>query len=286
MIVNKASNSGRALQVINKYREEIINKLKFFEIYEVGKEDSISEIANLKAKSFDVIVACGGDGTARSVAIGIKDQDVLFGLLPLGSGNDFAKMLGLSTSFNQNLEILAQGKTRNLDVGKVNNSFFINTYGIGFDGFTNYLASKSRIRGDFKYVVSGIKALTSAKLFEATIDSEEGSNSYKTLMVILANGKWEGGKYFISPNSLNNDGILELIILKNIGRIKLSIEFIKLSMGKPISSNLIHLKRVKKVAINTSNLVFAHADGENEQQESTFIVDLHPGKIKVISSIL
>ena len=282
LIVNKASNSGRSIDIINKHLKLINKTLKWVEIFEVDIHESISEIAKLKAKDFDVIVACGGDGTARNVAIGLRKSKKIFGILPLGSGNDFAKMLNLSQSFEENLNILKKAKTRSLDMGVVNDTFFINTLGIGFDGHTNYLASKSKVRGPLKYVLSGIRALISAKSFLTTIELGQNKKSFKTLMIIIANGKWEGGKYFVSPNSINNDGKLELIIFHSINRIKLMIEFIRLTFGKSLSSKLSEIISIEKAVIHTSIPVFVHADGEIELAQELFLIDIIPNHLNVI----
>lgn len=282
LIVNRASNSGKCLHTITKHLSLIKNTLKNVEVYELGENESIVDIASLKAETFNVIVACGGDGTARKVAIGIKDHDVLFGVLPLGSGNDFAKMLNLSSSLEVNLKVLEKAETSTLDLGILNDTFFINTLGLGFDGYTNYLASKSKIKGSLKYVLSGIKALITAKAFDATINCKGRTESFHTLMILIANGKWEGGKYFVSPNSLNNDGYLELIILKSISKIRLAIEFIKLSLGSSLSSDLIKLTSIQKTKITTSIPVYTHADGEIEKSEQHFSIDISPKKLNVI----
>ncbi|MEQ9310511.1 MAG: YegS/Rv2252/BmrU family lipid kinase [Balneolaceae bacterium] len=286
LIVNKASNSGRSFNTISKYSSDIKKTLKNVEIYEVGNTESISEIAALKANSFDVIVACGGDGTARKVAIGLKDRDVIFGVLPLGSGNDFAKMMNLPGSVKENLVILKAANTRSLNLVSFNKTFFINTLGIGFDGLTNYLASKANLKGAIKYVISGLKALIDAQMFEATITTNKEVKRFNTLMIIVANGKWEGGKYFVSPNSINNDGLVEVIILKNISRFRLTIEFLKLSFGYPLSSNLINSLSVQKADITTSTSVYVHADGEVEDNEMSFTISVYPINLTAIYSTL
>lgn len=282
LIVNGASNSGRSLHTIKKHLSLIKKTLKSVQIYEISEFESISEIAASNAETFDVIVACGGDGTARKVAIGIKDHDVLFGILPLGSGNDFAKMLNLSSSFTENLNVLKKANHRSLDLGVFNSSYFINTLGIGFDGFTNFLASQSRIKGSLKYVISGLKALIIAQAFDTSIHNEGKKRLFKTKMIIIANGKWEGGKYLVSPTSINNDGLLDFIVLNNINRFRLAIEFIKLSLGKPLSFSLIEKISFKKAVIKTSIPVFVHADGEVEKKQSSFLVTINPKMFNVI----
>lgn len=286
MIVNKASNSGRSLDIIHAHLPLIKEILEKVEIYPVEKHESISDVVRSKAQHFDVIVACGGDGTIRKAAIGIRDQDALLGLLPLGSGNDFAKMLGLKKSFERNLTILKQAQVITCDIVQVNNTQFINTLGIGFDGYTNYLSSKSAIKGSFKYVIAGLRALLTANLFNATITINNVSEKFESMMLIVANGKWEGGKYLVSPESLINDGELELIILNKISKAALAYEFIRLSIGRPLSTDLITLKRCSKAEIHLSKRVYVHADGEVEPRESTFQLSIIPNSFNVIHSMI
>lgn len=287
LIVNKASNSGRALSVIQNNWEEIQEKLKKVELVEVDRHQSITEITSEKSASFDVIVACGGDGTARKVAIGLIGSNALFGLLPIGTGNDFAKMLGLTNSFSKNLDVLVNRATRNLDVVRFNDSYFINTLGIGFDGRTNYYASKlTFLKGSGRYIVAGFQSLFTTKAFEAKIKSEGENRSFKTMMIIIANGKWEGGRYLVSPDSENNDGLFEVIVLLSLSKFRLALEFIRLSVGMEPSKNIFRSFKTYNIQISTSKPVFIHADGEGEIKSDSFRVSVLNSTLKVIGSFL
>lgn len=283
LIVNKASNSGRALAVIQAHWHQIKEKLIDVELSEVGPDDSIDQIAASKSEHFDVVVACGGDGTARKVAIGLKDSEALFGVLPIGTGNDFAKMLGLSSSFSANLDTLASLKTTSLDIIRFNNSYFINTLGLGFDGRTNLYATKlSWLKGSSKYVVAGLQSLIKSKPYTTTIQINDDVYTFDTLMTVIANGKWEGGRYFISPESVNNDGLFEIIIINNVTKIRLAAEFIRLSLGYRLSDDMYTLLDARKAIINTSKPVFVHADGEVEPSNHLFEVEIGIKKLSVI----
>lgn len=287
LIVNRASNSGRALAIIKSHWIKIQEKLGEVELIEVRSHDSIDQIATLKSQQFDIIVACGGDGTARKVAIGIKDSDALFGLLPIGTGNDFAKMLGLSSSFLENLNILASLKIKPLDLIQFNNSYFINTLGLGFDGRTNLYASNLQfLKGSLKYVVAGLQSLITSQSYTATIHIDNRIHSFKTLMTVVANGKWEGGRYFVSPASANDDGLFEIIIINNVPKLRLAIEFIRLSLGYKLSDSIHSVFRTNKATINTSNAVFVHADGEIETQQNQFNIKVSTKQLKVIYNSL
>lgn len=279
LLVNELSNSGKARSVIEQYKHEIESILEDVEINFIKKGVSLSEITQSKSENFQSIIACGGDGTARSVAIALKGSDTKFGLLPLGSGNDFAKALGLSKSFIQNLETIKRQKITQVDVIRFNEQYFINTLGIGFDGLTNYLASKSSIQSDLKYVVAGFKALTLAKPFSVQITSGERTMNLEVMMVIVANGSWEGGKYFISPESKNNDGISELILVKKISKLRLLIEFIRLSLGSTFSPDIILKQSFIKCTIKASSDQYIHADGELIDNNSSFVVSVEKEKI-------
>ena len=283
LIVNKAANSGRALSLLKNNWTEIQQKLGNVKLIEVNPEDSIIEIVALESHNFDVLVACGGDGTARKVAIGLKDSDTLFGLLPIGTGNDFAKMLGLSSSLSENLDALASLQTRNLDLIQFNESYFINTLGLGFDGRTNWYASKLPfIKGSSKYVIAGLQSLMTSKPFSVTIKADTEIYTLMTLMIVVANGKWEGGRYFVSKESVNDDGLFEIIIINNVSKIRLAIEFIRLSLGYSLSGNIHSVFRSNKAIINTSEAVFVHADGEVESQENQFEIKFNNSQLKVI----
>ncbi len=287
LIVNSASNSGKAPEVIEKYRSEIESKLKRFEIVWVTSEDSITDIAKSKASSFDVVVACGGDGTIRKVAIGLIGSNAILGVLPIGTGNDFAKMLQLTDSFSENLHKLATSSVEYLDVIQFNDSYFINTLGIGYDGRTNKYASRLNLfKGPIKYLLAGIQSLFTASPFETSLYIDDKSYSYKTLMVIIANGKWEGGRYFISPESKNNDGIFEILVLENVSKVRLAFEFIRLSAGKKPSENIFKVFKTNRIKLNTSIPVHIHADGEVESHSNTFNIKLLEYKLKVAGKFL
>ncbi len=287
LIVNKASNSGRALAVIQTHWDQIREKLVDVVLFEVGPDDSIDQIAALKSEHFGVVVACGGDGTTRKVAIGLKDSEALFGVLPIGTGNDFAKMLGLSSSFSANLDTLASLKTKSLDLIRFNNSYFINTLGLGFDGRTNLYATKlSWLKGSSKYVVAGLQSLIKCKPYTTTIQINDDVHSFDTLMTVIANGKWEGGRYFISPGSVNNDGLFEIIIINNVTKIRLAVEFIRLSLGYSLSDEIQSTLSANKATIKTSKQVLVHADGEVESKETKFEIEVVAKQLKVICTNL
>jgi YegS/Rv2252/BmrU family lipid kinase len=255
------------------------------EIIYVSEPEELVSISIEAAKRSSVVVACGGDGTAQSVAQGIHGSKALMGLIPVGSGNDFAKSIGLKTKQNIEyyLNVLLKRELLQVDMPKINEQIFVNTAGIGFDGLTNYYASQFRfLKGMMKYTVAGLKAFLTARpfLINGVIDDEKLSK--KVWLVAVANGAIEGGKYVISPASKNSDGILDLVIVPAYSRIKLGIAFIILSFGKTLPDSFSEVCSFKKASLNIQKKHFIHLDGEVGTSSSQYQIELKNEPLNVI----
>jgi diacylglycerol kinase family enzyme len=213
-------------------------------------------------------------------------KQVTLGVIPIGSGNDFAKSLGLPKNFEKNLSILKMGNIRGIDVVENEWGYFVNTFGMGLDGLTNYHASNSPFnRGMLRYFWGGLKALFQAKPFDISIKIPEitAPITYRSWMITIANGKNEGGRYTISPSSCNYDGKLEIVVVKDITRLRLVFEFLKLSVGLPFNQNIVDVFVTKSGCETTNNrVVKSHADGEQVYTHKVNKFKLLPGALNVI----
>lgn len=285
-LINTSSNASKAGTFVSEHEALLKRKFPESELVFIEREDSIAEIAALKSKQHTHIIACGGDGTVNQVVNGIIGRKVTLGVIPLGSGNDFAKSLGLSKNFKSNLSILETGKTKAIDVVKNEWGYFVNTFGIGLDGLTNFHASNSPFkRGLLRYFWGGLKALFQAKPFDVSVSIPElsGQISYRSWMITVTNGKIEGGRYKISPTSRNDDGKLEILIVKDIKRLRLVYEFLKLSAGLSFNKNIVDVFVTKKGCKTVCNrVVKSHADGEQVYTHKVNNFSLLPGAINVI----
>lgn len=265
-LINCASNAFRAENFFKQREASLKQQFRNAEFVYIRGDDSIKEIAAQKSNVCTHIVACGGDGTVSQVANGILHTKAILGVIPLGSGNDFAQSLGLSTKFDQAVSILKKNRVKRIDTVKSDWGYFLNTLGIGADGATSYYAGISKFKsGVLKYFVGGLRALFTSNPFFATVDISGKDNiiQHKTWMVALANGKNEGGGYTISPTSDHADGTFEIVIVHPVSRLALFIEFIKLSLGIPFKQDIISTYSVNDlVSIRVDNPQKIHADGE------------------------
>ena len=170
----------------------------------------------------DYIIAAGGDGTLNEVVNGIgrSSRIVRLGLLPLGTGNDFARCLRLPSSVDENIEILRAGKTKAIDMVKVTSDrvrYFVNVSAGGFSGMVDEKLT-SRMKktwGPLAYLRSAAAAFSDLHSYRTRVRfGTRAPQSYDLYNVIVANGRYIAGGWPIAPKANPSDGLLDVILIK------------------------------------------------------------------------
>ena len=164
-------------------------------------------------EGFRLIVAVGGDGTMRETALPLVHTDAVFGLVPCGTGNDFARALGIPTDVEAAAEILLGGEDRALDAGMANDQVYFNVAGFGFDvdvlDYTEEFKPKCK-NGSTAYIRGLLKALFGMKLRRSTITFPDGTVEANVLLIAAGNGRFFGGGMEVTPNADPTDGAAAL----------------------------------------------------------------------------
>lgn len=268
-----------------EHLDNITNRFTGCLVIMLDKGDLIVKQAAKAAEQFDYVIAAGGDGTAQQVAKGVLGTDAILGVLPMGSGNDFAKSLGMDKPFEQALDVLKRADINRIDVVQTGSDIFLNIFGVGIDGLTNYYAAGSPLKSaSLRYFVSAVKALLQADRFEYECIIDGDRLAGKSSMIVVANGPTEGGRYKISPRSCNTDGILEVIIVRDVPLSRIVPEFLKLSAGIPFDEE-IAIKRTCRdsLSITLDRSCYAHADGEIVQPATEFCFRIKKQVLPVIT---
>ncbi len=284
-VVNEFSNSSKAGTFIHEYEPQISKTFPKASIYYINNLDNIDQVVSNAVNSFNTIVACGGDGTIQCVAKHVFIAGKTLGVIPLGSGNDFAKSIGVlpKQHISYYLDILKKSKITEIDFPSVNETLFLNTVGIGFDGLTNIYAQRmSHVKSGLKYTLAGIKAFFLAKTFTISVQTLNTYFTENVWMIVLANGAFEGGKFHISPSSINTDGKVELVIFPAFSRIKLGYAFLKLSFGLELNSSYYRCLSVQKARLNFPKSQPAHLDGELFSIDKAADLAINNRKIRAI----
>ena len=293
-IVNTVAGEHSCL---NEVKKAIANESEVID-YELftpdSAKDNVSQIKSYLEAHPDEEVrfyACGGDGTLNKVASGIYGYpNASLAVLAYGSGNDYIKYYADLKTF-RNVENTMHGAEKRIDIMQVNERFAINATHFGLDSIVAKVMHKIRrypiIGGKMCYPIAVLRAFLTGMRTKCTVYADgEKLNDGKICLCTIANGKYVGGSYKCAPNSLNDDGLLEVCLIKPISRIKFALLKKSYTHGthldNPKFKDIIVYRRAKHVVIEGGKGFCVSLDGEvlnserivvdNKQQAIRFVV--------------
>jgi diacylglycerol kinase (ATP) len=216
------------------------------------------------------IVAAGGDGTLNEVVNGIavNRSRVRLGLIPLGTGNDFARTLGIPTDLDEAIAVLAAGHVRAIDLVRVTSDrvrYFVNVSAGGFSGLVNekLTPKMKKTWGPLAYLRSALAALPQLRAYRTKVSLGEGKRlSLSLYNVIIANGRYVAGGRLIAPKASITDGLLDIILIQERPAAELALLAAQVALGKHLSSDAIVFRRAAKVTVNSKPGMWFNVDGE------------------------
>jgi diacylglycerol kinase (ATP) len=218
----------------------------------------------------DYIIAAGGDGTLNEVVNGIARHaaDVRLGLLPLGTGNDFARCLKLPATIEENIEILRRARTRAIDLVRVKSDrtrYFVNVSAAGFSGKVNEKLTRAikKSWGPLAYLRSAAAALPDLRAYRTSIRfGSKERMSIDLYNVIIANGCYVAGGLPIAPRANPGDGLLDVILIRQRPAAEMALLAARVLLGKHLTSDAVVFRRVPKVSIRSKPGMWFNVDGE------------------------
>ena len=242
-----------------------------------GPGDAIDIARNLPLGENDATVAAGGDGTCNEVVNGLltrtaaSPQAPIFGILPIGRGNDFSSTPGIPENLEKALDILIEGRLSPLDAGFVKGGFFpdgryfVNGVGIGFDTKVGFDAAKMKIKSGFAYMLGAIINLIR---FEPSpvirIRYDDKETTLPAVIVSIVNGRRMGGSFYMGPNAILDDGKLDICYVRHRPtRLKLIDVFFHYPKGTQGECEEVYMSRAVKFHLTAiEGSMAAHCDGE------------------------
>lgn len=221
-------------------------------------------------KGCKLIVAAGGDGTLNEIvnALGEKNSGVLVGLIPLGTGNDFARTLGLPTEVEAAIDLLRAGKTRMIDLVRVTSDrvrYFANVSAGGFSGLVDekLTPKMKRTWGPLAYLRGATAALPELRAYRTTLSLDNKESLKLSLYnVVIANGRYVAGGRLIAPEASVDDGLLDIVLIQERSAPELALLAAQVALGKHLSSEAIVFRRAVKVTVNSRPGMRFNVDGE------------------------
>jgi diacylglycerol kinase (ATP) len=233
----------------------------------------------------DIFIAAGGDGTVHTVATKLVGGEKILGVLPLGSGNGFAKEFGFKLNLRSLLSDIKRADTVDIDVIEVNDKLCLNVAGIGLDSFVAHSFSTLKLRGFVPYVWLTLKTFLRLRPFHVNIKcGGEEILSDKLFVLTIANTRQFGNYAFIAPEARPNDGIINLVLIKPFPKILGPLFIIRLFTKRINKSKyVIHITTDKEIVIETDETRF-HIDGEPIKISGKVVVRIKREVLKVLKT--
>lgn len=238
----------------------------------------------------EALVVVGGDGMVHLGVNSLAGTGLPLGIVPVGTGNDVARMLGLplqdvAASCARVISAL-DGGGRVLDAGRITavgrTTWFAGAVSAGFDAAVNERANSWRWpRGAFRYTLAMLRELGSFRAITYTVTADGASSRVGAVLISVANGQSIGGGMRIVPDAAPDDGLLDLFIVKPLSRLAFLAVFPKVFSGRHTTHPAVEIRRVRSVRLTADNVV-AYADGER----IGFLpldIDVVPGALRVLA---
>jgi YegS/Rv2252/BmrU family lipid kinase len=258
-----------------------------YEFHFTKQRGHATELVKEIGSGFDVIVSVGGDGTINEIANGMPNIDKPLGIIPIGTGNDFARSCSFKIGdLESSIDVLLAHDVKDIDVGEVNGRRFVNVMGMGFEGRANDIGKiLSFLRGTFKYLIAIGGTYLTYRRMPLEIKFNDIEINDKVFLVSIGNGWNVGGGLQLTPKAKLDDGLFDICFVENISRWRILKVFGKLYDGTANEVDEMQAYQTKELTVKSSLPIPAHIDGESfDPVQKEFNIKIIPGALKIIGN--
>ncbi len=261
--------SGREL--FKRHLPEVLEKLEKagFETSchaTTGAGDATNAARIAVERKYDLVVAAGGDGTINEVVNGLAEQEYrpTLGIIPVGTTNDFARAIGVPRNIDGACDVIVEGNSVPIDIGRINDKYFVNIAGGGrLTELTYEVPSKLKtMLGQLAYYLKGMEMLPSIRPTEVSIEYDGKLFEGEIMLFLVSLTNSVGGFEKLAPDSSMNDGLFDLLILKKANL----ADFIKVATlairGEHINDPHVLYTKANRVKVNPTEKMQINLDGE------------------------
>ncbi len=293
VIVNPTAGRGRGRRLIGHIERGLSDLGVPYALEVTGQPGEAVHLARrAREAGFDTVVAAGGDGTVHEVVNGLAQAaDAAgaavvgrLGVLPIGSGNDMATMTGVPSPLTSALQRLVQPQIRRIDLGRINGRYFDNSVGAGFEAQVTVESHKIRhLRGMLIYLAAVLRALGSYPAPPMRVQWDDGEVYKRILMVSIGNSRRAGGGFYVTPDAIQDDGLLDLGIADALPTWRILGLLPRVMRGTHKSDPAIYLTRTTHVLVECQYPLPVHADGEVIYTDARRLeIDVQPQRLEVV----
>lgn len=289
VILNPTAGRGRGKRLLHQIRSRFsgLPQVEFASTQRSGDEERLARSAIEKGAT--QIIAIGGDGTCAGIARAILTSraNCRLAVVPCGTGNDFAKTLGVADYKPEDIAALvARSETKRIDVGFADGQYFLNSCGFGFDA--SVLDASSRVRflkGNAVYIYSALGQLFTYRGIQVSANGVPGVRSGRMLMVTVSNGRWLGGAFKIAPHASVLDGKLDACFFSDSNIITRAKLFFGAMSGRHLDMPSVFSAGVQDLTLTFPSRPSMEIDGELRHARSqTVEVKCLPRALSVVAA--
>jgi diacylglycerol kinase (ATP) len=267
IILNPAAGNARDLEDVVARLSRVPNG----EIRISSKPGSAARFASAALrKGFDLVVAAGGDGTLNEVVNGIGENlgEARLGLIPLGTGNDFARTIGVPDDIEAAIDLIVIGETREVDLVRVTSDevrYFVNVSAGGFSGLVDEKLTPEikKTWGPLAYLRGAAAALSELRAYRTTLALDNSESLTLDLYnVVVANGRYVAGGTLIAPEASIDDGLLDIVLIPQRSAPELALLAAQVGLGTHLTSDAIVFRRAAQLTVNSKPGMWFNVDGE------------------------
>ena len=235
------------------------------------------------AAGIDVVVAVGGDGTINEVGRTIVHTSTAMGVIPCGSGNGFARHLGIPMNVRRAIEFINKAEIVRIDYGKLNGNPFFCACGVGFDALVSYDFSKGSKRGLFSYVQKTLLDWVTYKPEVYDVEAESLKSSRKAFVIACGNASQYGNNAYIAPFASMRDGMLSVSVLAPFAPYDVPKIVTQLFNNTLDRNSKMFTFGTRWLKIKRSAAGPVHYDGEPSVMDAELLVEIVPDGINVLA---
>ena len=247
-----------------------------------NKEDASLLAAKAVDEGFTHVVAVGGDGTISDVAKSLIGSTCILGVIPMGSGNGFARSLLIPTEPKKALELFFRGEAHSIDTLKVNDETCLGVAGLGFDATVSQSFAEKTTRGLISYLSIILSKFPTyeAKTYEMAIDGKKVKE--KAFILCFANADQYGNNAVIAPEAKMDDGFLDVAIIRDFPKpytAKLAFDLVQ---GRLKNNTYFSTLKAKEVVIKNETTLL-HIDGEPKLIDGDIHISIQPKSLRIVA---
>jgi diacylglycerol kinase (ATP) len=295
IIMNPMAGRGKVHRIESHLIKVLQSKRIAYTLEKTNAPGDAVHIARHMSKTISTVVAVGGDGTVNEVVNGLVGSTAKLGVLPIGSGNDFNRTVGMPKNLHDALDIIVRGANKKIDLGKITikNSagsrqarYFINTLGIGIDAqIAKEVKTIKLLQGLPLYLLAAFKALATYKINKYHItDHQVSIRDERAFLICAGNGSYEGGGFKMLPDAINDDGLLDICLIRAMPILKSLPVIAKIIKGTHSKETKIEIWKSRYCKIESGTPFILHGDGEIfEENAIEAILEIAEEKMTVVA---